>query len=89
MQVLIAIALGILVGALWPTIWGGAEAAGRLYASLNVSLERRTFLLRELDHRVRNTLAWVQSIASQTLRPKEKRPPPRGEGRRIFKRRSV
>jgi two-component sensor histidine kinase len=41
---------------------------GRLYASLNESLERRTFLLRELDHRVKNTLASVQSIASQTLR---------------------
>lgn len=41
---------------------------GRLYASLNEALERRTFLLRELDHRVKNTLASVQSIASQTLR---------------------
>jgi two-component sensor histidine kinase len=41
---------------------------GRLYASLNDSLERRSFLLRELDHRVKNTLASVQSIASQTLR---------------------
>lgn len=41
---------------------------GKLYASLNEALERRTFLLRELDHRVKNTLASVQSIASQTLR---------------------
>ncbi len=40
----------------------------RLYASLTDSLERRTFLLRELDHRVKNTLASVQSIARQTLR---------------------
>jgi len=40
----------------------------RLYASLNEALERRTFLLRELDHRVKNTLASVQSIARQTLR---------------------
>ena len=39
-----------------------------LYASLNEALERRTFLLRELDHRVKNTLASVQSIAHQTLR---------------------
>lgn len=39
-----------------------------LYASLTESLERRTFLLRELDHRVKNTLASVQSIARQTLR---------------------
>lgn len=41
---------------------------GRLYASLNASLEHHTFLLRELDHRVKNTLAAVQSIAFQTLR---------------------
>jgi two-component sensor histidine kinase len=39
-----------------------------LYASLTEALERRTFLLRELDHRVKNTLASVQSIARQTLR---------------------
>lgn len=39
-----------------------------LYASLNEALDRRTFLLRELDHRVKNTLASVQSIARQTLR---------------------
>lgn len=39
-----------------------------LYASLNQALDRRTFLLRELDHRVKNTLASVQSIARQTLR---------------------
>ncbi|CAN5171484.1 HWE histidine kinase domain-containing protein [soil metagenome] len=39
-----------------------------LYASLNLALDRRTFLLRELDHRVKNTLASVQSIARQTLR---------------------
>jgi two-component sensor histidine kinase len=30
--------------------------------------ERRTLLLRELDHRVKNTLAVVQSVASQTER---------------------
>ncbi|MBO9706710.1 MAG: GAF domain-containing protein [Caulobacter sp.] len=39
-----------------------------LYRSLNEALERRSFLLRELDHRVKNTLASVQSIARQTLR---------------------
>jgi len=39
-----------------------------LYASLTQALDRRTFLLRELDHRVKNTLASVQSIARQTLR---------------------
>lgn len=41
---------------------------GRLYASLSASLEHHTFLLRELDHRVKNTLAAVQSIAFHTLR---------------------
>jgi two-component sensor histidine kinase len=43
----------------------------KLYTSLTESLERRTFLLRELDHRVKNTLASVQSIARQTLRNAE------------------
>lgn len=38
------------------------------YASLSETLERRQFLLRELDHRCKNTLAAVQSIADQTLR---------------------
>lgn len=40
----------------------------RMYASLNETLERRKFLLSELDHRCKNTLASVQSIADQTLR---------------------
>jgi two-component sensor histidine kinase len=39
-----------------------------MYASLTETLERRKFLLRELDHRCKNTLAAVQSIADQTLR---------------------
>ncbi|MET3528510.1 HWE histidine kinase domain-containing protein [Phenylobacterium koreense] len=39
-----------------------------IYASLSDALERRQFLLRELDHRCKNTLAAVQSIADQTLR---------------------
>jgi two-component sensor histidine kinase len=48
-----------------------ALESARLYASLNESLERRQFLLRELDHRCKNTLASVQSIADQTLRTAE------------------
>jgi two-component sensor histidine kinase len=40
----------------------------RLYATLTDALERRKFLLRELDHRCKNLLAAVQSIADQTLR---------------------
>lgn len=40
----------------------------RAYSALSETLERRKFLLRELDHRCKNTLAAVQSIADQTLR---------------------
>jgi len=40
----------------------------RMYASLNETLARRKFLLRELDHRCKNMLASVHSIADQTLR---------------------
>ena len=40
----------------------------RLIASLTDSLERRDFLIRELDHRVKNMLASVQAIARQTLK---------------------
>jgi two-component sensor histidine kinase len=40
----------------------------RLVASLTESLERRDFLIRELDHRVKNMLASVQAIARQTLK---------------------
>lgn len=43
------------------------DSAG-VYASLSEALERRKFLLRELDHRCKNTLAAVQAIADQTLR---------------------
>lgn len=42
--------------------------SAQVYASLSEALERRKFLLRELDHRCKNTLAAVQSIADQTLR---------------------
>lgn len=38
------------------------------YASLTENFERRRLLLSELDHRCKNTLAAVQSIADQTLR---------------------
>jgi two-component sensor histidine kinase len=40
----------------------------RLVASLTEALERRDFLIRELDHRVKNMLASVQAIARQTLK---------------------
>jgi two-component sensor histidine kinase len=45
-----------------------ALESARLITSLTEALERRKFLLRELDHRCKNTLAAVQSIAEQTLR---------------------
>lgn len=45
-----------------------ALESARMYATLSETLERRKFLLRELDHRCKNTLAAVQSIADQTLR---------------------
>jgi len=45
-----------------------ALANVQAYASLSETLERRKFLLGELDHRCKNTLAAVQSIADQTLR---------------------
>jgi two-component sensor histidine kinase len=40
----------------------------RLVGNLTEAVERREFLIRELDHRVKNMLASVQSIATQTLR---------------------
>ena len=46
----------------------GALENAQMYAALTETLERRKFLLRELDHRCKNTLAAVQSIADQTLR---------------------
>ena len=39
----------------------------RLISSLEDALERRDFLIRELDHRVKNNLASVRSIVQQTL----------------------
>jgi two-component sensor histidine kinase len=38
----------------------------RLVGSLTEAVERRDFLIRELDHRVKNMLASVQAIAAQT-----------------------
>ena len=40
--------------------------------------ERRQLLINELNHRVKNTLATVQSIAHQTLRPDQPTPEARG-----------
>lgn len=45
-----------------------ALESGRLHDSLVDSRQHGTFLLQELDHRVKNTLAIVQSIARQTLK---------------------
>jgi two-component sensor histidine kinase len=48
-----------------------ALESANVYAALNETLERRKFLLRELDHRCKNLLASAQSIADQTLRRSE------------------
>ncbi|KQW70681.1 histidine kinase [Phenylobacterium sp. Root77] len=45
-----------------------ALANVQAYATLSENLERRKLLISELDHRCKNTLAAVQSIADQTLR---------------------
>ncbi|MBP6879146.1 MAG: GAF domain-containing protein [Phenylobacterium sp.] len=45
-----------------------ALANVQAYASLHETLKRRDLLARELDHRCKNTLAAVRSIADQTLR---------------------
>jgi two-component sensor histidine kinase len=45
-----------------------ALESGRLHDSLVDSRMHGAFLLQELDHRVKNTLAIVQSISRQTLR---------------------
>lgn len=48
-----------------------ALESAMMYADLSETLERRKFLLRELDHRCKNMLASVQSVANQTLRRAE------------------
>lgn len=45
-----------------------ALESGRLHDNLVDSRQHGAFLLQELDHRVKNTLAIVQSISRQTLR---------------------
>lgn len=45
-----------------------ALESGRLHDSLVDARHHGTFLLQELDHRVKNTLAIVQSISRQTVR---------------------
>ncbi len=43
----------------------------RLVNSLTETINQRDFLIRELDHRVKNMLASIQSIATQSLRSSE------------------
>jgi two-component sensor histidine kinase len=43
----------------------------QLLSALKLALERRDLLMREMDHRVKNTLATVQAIAFQTHRGTE------------------
>lgn len=58
---------------------GSGEVSGALVVVADIhnekrAEERRTLLLNELNHRVKNTLAGVQSIASQTFRSKSSMP---------------
>lgn len=51
--------------------WGrvvGASKVGRDITERKIAEERQQTLINELNHRVKNTLATVQSLASQTLR---------------------
>lgn len=51
--------------------WGrivGASKVGRDITDRKIAEERQQTLVNELNHRVKNTLATVQSLASQTLR---------------------
>lgn len=51
--------------------WGrvvGASKVGRDITERKIAEERQQTLVNELNHRVKNTLATVQSLASQTLR---------------------
>lgn len=59
--------IGIVENGLLKRLWGiQREITDRVRAE-----EQRTLLINELNHRVKNTLATVQSIASQTLRNAE------------------
>lgn len=64
----ITIALAVLIGVIIICLFGGIVAASRLAAGINRANEHRELLINELNHRVKNTLANVQSLAAQTLR---------------------
>jgi PAS domain S-box-containing protein len=58
---------------LTPLAWGAAGHARIAFTAIDIterkrSEEQRQLLINELNHRVKNTLATVQSIAMQTLR---------------------
>ena len=59
--------IGVVENGLLRRLWGiQREITDRVRAE-----EQRTLLINELNHRVKNTLATVQSIATQTLRSAE------------------
>ncbi|WP_112662637.1 sensor histidine kinase [Microvirga flavescens] len=53
---------------IYPTADGGLSVYFRDITERKLAEEHRELLLNELNHRVKNTLATVQSISSQTLR---------------------
>jgi PAS domain S-box-containing protein len=53
---------------IYPTMDGGLSVYFRNIADRKRAEEHRELLIHELNHRVKNTLATVQSIAAQTLR---------------------
>jgi two-component sensor histidine kinase len=64
----LAWAMLVLFGSIVLTVGLGAFAASRLATGVLVREKHRDLLINELNHRVKNTLVLVQSLASQTLK---------------------
>jgi two-component sensor histidine kinase len=64
----LAWAMLVLFGAIVLTVGVGAFAASRLATGVLVREKHRDLLINELNHRVKNTLVLVQSLAVQTLK---------------------
>ncbi len=64
----LTIALAVLFGVIAVCLLGGMYAASRLAAGIASANEHRDRLINELNHRVKNTLVTIQSLALQTLR---------------------
>ena len=64
----LVLAMLVLFGAIAVTIGIGAFASSRLATGVLVREKHRDLLINELNHRVKNTLVLVQSLAAQTLK---------------------